>query len=472
VVNADRASQESRLIRELAGWKVNDNGSEVSEDPEPIEHAFLHRGLLSQPVAGVFNMMSPTQRMEAFMWVWNTIFNWDNDVSDGSPQSSAVFDMGPGGDEDERVRVAKVMEYLREDRICQRVTSTPMQNAGVLITVGPPEWVSRNTGYDDFFPSEAFWRRMICWDLWGALVCLDPRRKTDSNNPTWNALMLEANNDWDEQRPPTEDDNDSVWTHSENSWYVSRGMSPQDYATFHIETWTRNLVFQHGGGRDISNEELRANSWAIFGLYRPEHAVPEQEWTALYEAARITDVFDRRPRQISFVEDHEFVTDGALSQPVAGVFNMISASSRLAAFMWMYNTTRNWDNLRVNQRSAVFDVGPGGDDATLARVIELLMHLRFSRFEHFDFYPMQHAGLLVTASRLGSVEARDGSVFLPGEAYWRRVLLREMWGQLVHLDRDMVREPGNIVWRDMMQDASDAWLEQRPLGTLGDEVDF
>jgi hypothetical protein len=36
----------------------------------------------------------------------------------------------------------------------------------------------------------------------------------------------------------------------------------------------------------------------------------------------------------------------------------------------------------------------------------------------------------------------------------------------------MVRDPGNILWRDLMQDASDAWLEQRPDGPLGEEFDF
>jgi hypothetical protein len=93
-------------------------------------------------------------------------------------------------------------------------------------------------------------------------------------------------------------------------------------------------------------------------------------------------------------------------------------------------------------------------------------------FEHFTFFPMQRAGLLVAAGPIEPVEAQDGSVFVLGEAYWRRIILREIWGEIVHLNEDIVRDPGNIAWRDLMQEASDAWLEQRPDGVLGEEVDF
>ena len=169
----------------------------------------------------------------------------------------------------------------------------------------------------------------------------------------------------------------------------------------------------------------------------------------------------------------DILHDGLLTQPVGGVFNMMDPSQRIQAFIWMCNTTRDWESLSVPQRSAVFDVGPGGDDLMRLRVSDMVDE-RYVRggFEHFRFFPMQHAGVLVTAGPLRSVEAQDGSVFVPGEAYWRRVLLREFWGELVHLDDNVVRDPENIVWRDLMQDASDAWLEQRPDGALGAELDF
>lgn len=151
----------------------------------------------------------------------------------------------------------------------------------------------------------------------------------------------------------------------------------------------------------------------------------------------------------------------------------MSRSQRMQAVVWLWNTTRNWQTLSGPQRLAVFDMGPGGDDLMRLHVAQMMNRLcKYMKFEHFRLRPMQHAGLLVTAGPLGSVEAQDGSVFVPGEAYWRRVILCEFWGTLVHLDKGMRRDLRNIVWRDLMQDASDAWLEQRPDGALGEELDF
>ncbi|GAB7336422.1 hypothetical protein MBLNU13_g09721t1 [Cladosporium sp. NU13] len=117
-------------------------------------------------------------------------------------------------------------------------------------------------------------------------------------------------------------------------------------------------------------------------------------------------------------------------------------------------------------------MGPGGDDLMRLRVSDMTYELhKDGCSEHFTFFPMQRAGLLVTAEPIGPVEAQDGSVFVPGEVYWRRRILREIWGEIVHLDEDMVRDSGNIVWRDIMQEVSDAWLEQCPDGNLGEEVD-
>jgi hypothetical protein len=123
---------------------------------EVRHHPFLDRGMLTQPVAGAFNMMAQNSRLAAFIWMWDTLRDWDNDIDTDSPQSSAVFDLGPGGDEDMRVRVGRLQGTLRSRRHIDRFEITPMQNAGLLVTIGRP----RNIPAQDRIvtPPESFWR--------------------------------------------------------------------------------------------------------------------------------------------------------------------------------------------------------------------------------------------------------------------------------------------------------------------------
>jgi hypothetical protein len=103
----------------------------------PIDNGgsdLLHRGMLTQAVGGAFNMMFPAQRLAAFMWMYNTIRDWENLERS---QRSAVFDMGPGGDEVMRDSVAELMDHMRMKGWFEIFMFTPMQNAGVLVTVGP-----------------------------------------------------------------------------------------------------------------------------------------------------------------------------------------------------------------------------------------------------------------------------------------------------------------------------------------------
>jgi hypothetical protein len=269
-------------------------------------------------------------------------------------------------------------------------------------------------------------------------------------------------------------------------------------AALHIGSWTWNVTMQSLQNDRPRQQQLRLALeqvetdarplWddfeALFRQYRPEHFVQEQDWEVLVQEGmpEIRALFDNGPAEdpeadeplLRMTAQRSLHHWGLLNRPVARVFNMMSRSQRIEAFMWMHNTTRDWDNtLNTPQRSVVFDMGPGGDDTMRRGIQNMLRELVWREtFEHFSFDRMQDNGLLVTAGPLRPVEAQDGSVFVPGEAYWRRALLREIWGLLVHIDKDMVRDPGNILWRDLMQDASDAWLEQRPDGPLGEEFDF
>lgn len=267
-----------------------------------------------------------------------------------------------------------------------------------------------------------------------------------------------------------------------------------DFISLHIETWTWNVTMQSLRNDRTRQQQLRLvlergetdarplwndNFEALFRQYHPEHSIQEQDWEAVVQEGmpRIQNIFDNGPGRPLYHDptaERDVQHLGLLTQPVGAVFNMMSRYQRSQAVAWMCNTTRDWQTLSGPQRSAVFDMGPGGDHVMRLHIAQMMRKLYGQvDFEHFTFTPMQHAGLLVTAGPpLASVEAQDGSVFVPGEAYWRRVILREFWGGLVHLDQDMRRDPRNIVWRDLMQDASDAWLEQRPDGALGEELNF
>lgn len=307
----------------------------------------------------------------------------------------------------------------------------------------------------------------------------------DSDDDQWNTnslpegVIIDEDNTYFDWHPELAAENRARWQH---------------FASLHIETWTWNVTMQNLRNDRTRQQQLRLaleleqsfrrplwdnNFEALFRQYHPEHSIQEQDWETLVQEGmpQIHDVFNNGPENPGSYYDPTTETDvqllGLLTQPVGAVFNMMSRSQRIQAVVWMCNTTRNWQNLSGSQRSAVFDMGPGGDDLMRLHVARILHMLREKGvFEHFTFSTMQHAGLLVTAGPLGSVEAQDGSVFVPGEAYWRRYIVHELWGTLVHLDRDMRRDPSNITWRDQMQDASDAWLEQRLDGVLGEELDF
>ena len=244
-----------------------------------------------------------------------------------------------------------------------------------------------------------------------------------------------------------------------------------EFTAFHVDTWAWNVAMQSLRDDRIGQDHLRmvlghedgGSVWADFEAllrgYRPEHAVPEQEWAELYQAGlpQIHRLFDNGPQDPGLARASEFLDNGMLTQSVGGVFNMMSPASRLDAFMWMYNTTRDWENLDVSQRSAVFDMGPGGDDFMRGHVADLMGDLRLRRWrEMFTFIPMHNAGILVTMKAPTTLEDDDGSVLGSTEAWWRVVLVRQLWGILVHLDQDMAQDPDSPQWVALVRESGGA----------------
>ena len=162
-------------------------------------HDFLDRGILREPVGGVFNMMSENSRLEAFLWMMNIIEEWDANVDNGRPHSSAVFGMGPGGDEDMRVLVGWSQSRMHHHD--NRFTYTPMQNAGLLVTITRPRRIADVDG-TAINPPEAFWRLELLRRLWGFMIHLDEEfGETDSGNAMWVDLHRDASRAFEQQAP-------------------------------------------------------------------------------------------------------------------------------------------------------------------------------------------------------------------------------------------------------------------------------
>lgn len=85
-------------------------------------------------------------------------------------------------------------------------------------------------------------------------------------------------------------------------------------------------------------------------------------------------------------------------------------------------------------------MGPGGDDEMRERVADLMERMRMQIwFEIFWFTPVQDTGILVTVEAPRELTDNDGTVRTPSEAWWRVVLVRQIWFYMVHLDRKMAQ---------------------------------
>ena len=251
------------------------------------------------------------------------------------------------------------------------------------------------------------------------------------------------------------------------------------FGALHVDTWVWTVAMQSLRDDRIRQDQLRqvlarteedgrptfGELQDLFRQYRPEHGVPEEEWAELFRGAMVEldNLFERGPYTPEYDEESDFLDHGMLTQPVGGMFNMMVPAQRIEAFMWMYNTTRDWETLEVSQRSAVFDMGPGGDDEMREQIADSMDHMQSQGwFEIYRFTPMQDAGVLVTVGPPREITNGDGTVWTPTEAWWRVVLVRQLWFFMVHLDRDMAQDRDNPQWVALVRESGGDWDEQRP----------
>jgi hypothetical protein len=165
----------------------------------PERSQWTHNGVLLRPVGGVFNMAVHSGRLEAFLWMHDTVRNWGNH-SINSPRSSAVFQIGPGGDEDTRVHVARMMVYLgiRGHRAALgRISFNHVVASALIVTVNPPlpaPWGDRMIDV-----SEAWWRQHLLCHFWTPVVRLERHYRLDRRDTLWSSLWRQAEDDWARQ---------------------------------------------------------------------------------------------------------------------------------------------------------------------------------------------------------------------------------------------------------------------------------
>jgi hypothetical protein len=166
---------------------------------QPGRSQWAHNGVLLRLVGGVFNMSVHSGRLAAFMWMHDTVRNWGNHSID-SPRSSAVFQLGPGGDEDTRVHVARMTMYLglRGHRAALGCISFKQVEVSTLIvTVNPP--LPAPWGDKMIDVSEAWWRRHLLSQFWIPVVRLEPHYHLDMGDAFWSSLWRQAEEDWARQ---------------------------------------------------------------------------------------------------------------------------------------------------------------------------------------------------------------------------------------------------------------------------------
>lgn len=215
-----------------------------------------------------------------------------------------------------------------------------------------------------------------------------------------------------------------------------------------IESWAWNAARQHLQDTEIGlmmHRVLQAPSWNPSDTERSyilramrfdnrSHALQVGEWETLVEAfiEVINDLLAVGPTAPpQWVQPNDQLTHrGLLLRPIGGVFNMVMFESRLAAFMWMHDTVRDWSDASANNptSSAIFDIGPGGDqDATIeaTRLLMLLsIHGEGAAHGRISFRQMSATALLVTVHP--PVPAPwDGMMIDATEASWRMHLLED-----------------------------------------------
>ena len=258
----------------------------------------------------------------------------------------------------------------------------------------------------------------------------------------------------------------------------------QDLTIFHADSWTWNVAMQTLASDDDTRRlmvdllrgtpsrlywtpTLEEHSLVLKAMQaqNPLHRVPDDQWDLV--VANSTNTIEcfvaEGPRGARRdATRHPAVARGLLWVPVSGLFNMASQSGRVAAFMWMHDSIRSWEN--INYRSvknvAVFDMGPATDDETRFAGANLMAFLFLFGKQHmqgrFSFELMAGNALLVELNPPPPVNGRPDALY--SEAYWRQELLTNLWHRMAYPDQQPV--VGDEQWTKMWRDASHAWYEQ------------
>jgi hypothetical protein len=142
--------------------------------------------------------------------------------------------------------------------------------------------------------------------------------------------------------------------------------------------------------------------------YHPQHGVPERDWQRLvsenrFVLRRFVEV-EHANTVLNRLYVPEFpISQGVLSHPVGGIFNMVDPASRREAYAWAHRRQRLWhpDEAEHPDNFAVFDIGPGeGVYAQLraAQIFDLLLDQGFQLTDRqvlFERVSTQHAHSLL-----------------------------------------------------------------------------
>jgi hypothetical protein len=158
------------------------------------QHPTILRGLLRQPVAGLFNMATQSGRVAAFMWMHDSVraYQKSNYVS---MKNVAVFDMGPT--EEPRLVGATLMAYLflfGEFDTGDRFTFKRIAGNALLVELHPPKEIYMRP---DALYSEAFWRQELLTKLWHRMAY--PDQKPVTGDAEWTRMWSDATRAWHEQ---------------------------------------------------------------------------------------------------------------------------------------------------------------------------------------------------------------------------------------------------------------------------------
>ena len=158
------------------------------------QHPTILKGLLRQPVAGLFNMATQSGRVAAFMWMHDSVraYQKSNYVS---MKNVAVFDMGPT--EEPRLVGATLMVYLflfGEFDTGDRFTFKRIAGNALLVELHPPHEIYMRP---DALYSEAFWRQELLMKLWHRMAYSD--QKPVAGDAEWTGMWSDATRAWHEQ---------------------------------------------------------------------------------------------------------------------------------------------------------------------------------------------------------------------------------------------------------------------------------